>query len=79
MKNIEKYPDEILSLLDREGFIDAVWIEKLQSKCSLHKAFNVVEALSYQYFDRCRYSEFESFKKVANRQLKKGNNVPQKV
>jgi hypothetical protein len=67
---MEKIPQNILKLLDLEGFIAQYY-----SFCSKYdtnlEAYNATEELYEQWFLKRRYSDYESFRVVKNRSLKK--------
>lgn len=70
MNNIQRYPQEVLDLLDLEGFNEK-FEEELRNHRTQEEAYEHTEQLHEQFFGRRKYSGYDSFRKVRERKLKK--------
>ena len=68
---MEKYPANILRLLNIKGFRDAIHEVQSEKKCSSAKAFEIVNDNYFNHFDHYRYSDYGSYKVVLTRWSKR--------
>lgn len=70
MSNPKRYPLDVLQMQHFEGFNKK--FEQLLAKMPAQKAYEATEDIFYYWFLRTRYSNYESFRKIRERHLKKG-------
>lgn len=66
---MEKTQENILKLLDLQGFIDYYYKICLDFDTN-QEAYERVESIHLEYFGKRKYSNYNSFRSVRNRNLK---------
>ena len=67
---MQEIPTNILKLLTPKGFIEYYYKICLEYNTNI-EAYEATEKLYYKWFGKNRYSNYESFRIVKNRNLKK--------
>ena len=67
MEKVSVYPESILRLQDIQGFSDAITEYQQQTKCGRMEAFDYVESLYETFFQREKYSCYQSFQTCCKR------------
>ena len=67
-----KYEPHILKLLDIQGFYE-LWISRIAYSQTYEQAYELAEGFFESYFDRRRFSNYNSFRTSVSQWLKKRN------
>ena len=60
-ENIPTYPQDVLKLLDKAGFI-AAYFDELKNWDRHEDAYNHIEEVHEHFFNKRKYSDYMSFK-----------------
>lgn len=70
IEKLEVQLKQMRTLASNQGFYNA-YFKELKTAATNHEAFNIVNEQYYNLFGRYRYSSYDTFRNVKNRNIKK--------